>query len=379
MNPLEAENGQETEPKANLDVAGQGAGPNAEWTLCLGQKVVPDVEQDTAPEAEPDAERENDSDIRSDAPLNAAETGEMHVRKMSSVSALTPEALSDDDDDDEMMPAAGHRASNEAGSTTGVACANDIPAEAGDEPYLEQDHEFQPTQLFQDLEADLRARSDERLLDRSCTTPVPHTFESYADQAIDSSPKEPLGSMLADTSGSVFGLMNNDRQENDVIDLSPAKDMQNTDLGEEPRIDPLLDGALNLLKGENQISTTAILTTLTTLNIHPDTWLVVDPGSFDGESFVLPSLQDTHRYLITVVNVDNHWTAAVIDRDSGEVDIYDPLQQEDVFRRAWSWLQPRLAHFNKHLSMQQNEFPSWQSRKVQVSAESIACGVRLLN
>ncbi|GAB1739944.1 hypothetical protein NU219Hw_g4874t1 [Hortaea werneckii] len=353
VNPLGPENGLEAEPNANLDAAEQSAGPNAEWTLCQRQNVMPGADY-------------------------AAETRETQVRKTSLVSALTPEALSNDDDDDEIMPLAGHRASNEAETMKGVVRANDMPEEAANEPHLEQDLELRPSQLFQNLEADSRARTDERFLDKNCTTQVPDTFENRAVHAINSSPDEPQGSILADELESDSEMMDNDRQENDVMDLTLLQDGYNTDPGVESEPDFLLDGALKSLEGANEMSTTAILTTLTSLNIHPHIWLVVDPGSFEWESSHLPSLRDTHRYLITVVNAGNHWTAAVIDRESGRVDIYDPLQQEDFFRSAWSLLQPLLAHMDKHLPMQQNGSPSWQPQKVQCQLQQqdlSNCGV----
>ncbi|RMZ27814.1 hypothetical protein D0859_08120 [Hortaea werneckii] len=301
-NPLEPENGPEVEPNANLDAAEQGAGPKAEWMQGQRQNVVPDVEQGTAPEAEPDAEREIESSSKSKAPLNAAETGETQVWKTSLVSALTPEAMSEDDDGDELMPLAGYRASNETETMNGVICANDMPAEAADQSRSEQDHEFRPTRLIQYLEADSRARLDGSFLDRNCTTPVPDTFENRTIHAIDSSPKEPLGSILANASGSGFDLIDNDRQGNNVIDPSLLQDGHNTESGVESEKDPLLASALQSLEGDNEITTTAILTTLKALNIDPDTWLVVDPGLFERESPYLRGLQDTHRYLITVVN-----------------------------------------------------------------------------
>ncbi|KAI7490416.1 hypothetical protein KC351_g650 [Hortaea werneckii] len=339
-NPLEPENGPEVEPTANLDAAEQGAGPKAEWMQGQRQNVVPDVEQGTAPEAEPDAEREIESSSKSKAPLNAAETGETQVWKTSLVSALTPEAMSEDDDSDELMPLAGYRASNETETMNGVICANDMPAEAADESRSEQDREFRPTRLIH--------------------------------------PKEPLSSILANASGSGFDLIDNDRQGNNVIDPSLLQDGHNTESGVESEKDPLLASALQSLEGDNEITTTAILTTLKALNIDPDTWIVVDPGLFERESPYLRGLQDTHRYLITVVNVGNHWTAAVIDRDSGQVDIYDPLQQEDTFRSAWSWPQPRFGLVDRHSPMEQNESPSWQPQNIQSQLrqrDASNCGV----
>ncbi|RMZ14026.1 hypothetical protein D0860_02278 [Hortaea werneckii] len=74
----------------------------------------------------------------------------------------------------------------------------------------------------------------------------------------------------------------------------------------------------------------------------------------------------------------NHWTAAVIDRDSGQVDIYDPLQQEDTFRSAWSWPQPRFGLVDRHSPMEQNESPSWQPQNIQSQLrqrDASNCGV----
>lgn len=229
VNSLEPENGPEAEPNANLDAAEQGAGPNAEWTLCERQNVVPDADY-------------------------AAETRETQLRKTSLVSALMLEALSDDDDNDEIMPLEGHRTSNEAETMKGVVYANDIPAGVADEPHLEQEHDFQPSQLFQDLEADSSARSDESFLDRNCTTPVRDTLKDRQDIAIDSSLEDTRGSILAVESGSGFGLMDNDRHKNDVIDLNLLQDRHYTGLGVESETDPLLDGALKSLQGENEFN-----------------------------------------------------------------------------------------------------------------------------
>lgn len=263
---------------------------------------------------------------------------------------------------------------NEVESIDGIRCVVDMSTEIAEEPDVAKDSEFRPHLLLQALEADSRAQSDEISLGMNCTPPVIDTSEDRAVLAIDSSPEESRSSILAGESRSGFGEMYTERRENDAIDPRLLQDRQNTVPGVESEIDPLLDGALKSLQGENLMSTTAIITTLTALNINSFEWLVVEPGFFDSESSRLSGLKDTHRYLITAVNLDNHWTAAVIGRESGNVDIYDPLQQEDIFHRVWSWLVPRLAHLGKHLSMQQDKSPSWQPRKVQVSAKSFAHG-----
>ncbi|RMZ09058.1 hypothetical protein D0864_01586 [Hortaea werneckii] len=271
-----------------------------------------------------------------------------------------------------------HQSSTETQITDEITSANDMSTRIADEPHITEDNGCRSTHLFQALETESGARLDGHSWNMNCTSPVGDTFEERAALATDSVLQEPQRCILADELAKGYGLMDNDRQGNNVIDPFLLQDGHNTDSGVESEKDALLASALQSLEGENEITTTAILTTLKALNIDPDTWLVVDPGLFERKSPYLPGLQDTHRYLITVVNVGNHWTAAVIDRDSGQVNIYDPLQQEAAFRSAWSWLQPRLGLVDRHLPMEQNEPPSWLSQKVQSQLQqrdASNCGV----
>ncbi|RMZ07849.1 hypothetical protein D0864_01905 [Hortaea werneckii] len=274
---------------------------------------------------------------------------------------------SDDIGMNDNVTMAGYQSSTGHEGLEEIASTNDMSTRIADEPHVAEDNGYRSIHLFQALEPESEARLDGDSWNMNCTPPVGDTCEERAALAIDSVSQEPQRSILADDSGSGFGLMDNERHENDNIDPLLLQDRGNTDPGVESERDPLLARALQSLEGENEMTTTAILDSLNALNIDPDTWLVVEPGLFDRKRPSLLGLQDTHRYLMTVVNVGHHWIAAVIGRESGTVDIYDPLQQEDTFRSAWLWLKPRLAHVDRHLPMEQNEPPSWQPQKIQAS------------
>lgn len=287
----------------------------------------------------------------------------------------------DDVEMSENVTMAGHQSSAEVEGVNKTICANDMATETTDEPHVAKASDHRPSALFRAevfalRQAESRARSDEDSLDMDGTPPVRDTLEDRAVLAINSTSDR--GPIVAAESARGHCLEDKDRQGNDVNSPVPLQESHNTGPGVESETNPLLARALQSLQGENEMSTTAIIDTLTALNTNSLEWLVVDPGQFDWQSSRLPGLRDTHRCLVTVVNVGHHWTSAVICRRSCTVEIYDPLQQEDIFDRAWSLLKPYLAHFNKQLSTQQNTSPSWQPRRVQVSAAFIAYGVKLL-
>ena len=125
---------------------------------------------------------------------------------------------SDDVEMSENVAMAERRSPTEAESIDEIKCAIDISTEIADEPHAAKDSDSRPTLILQALEADSGARLDEESLNMNCTPTVGATFEDRAVLAMDSSPKEPRGSILAEL-GSDFRSMDTDREENDAIHL----------------------------------------------------------------------------------------------------------------------------------------------------------------